>query len=54
MRVAVLMSTYNGEKYFKKFYVTSNIPKKDISYLEENENMDILYLMKMEKNQKIK
>ena len=34
----------NGEKYFKKFYVTSNIPKKDISYLEENENMDILYL----------
>ena len=34
----------NGEKYFKKFYVTSNIPKENISYLEENENMDILYL----------
>ncbi len=34
----------DGEKYSRKFYVTSNIPKDDIAYLEENENMDILYL----------
>lgn len=34
----------DGEKYSRKFYITSNIPKDDIAYLEENENMDILYL----------
>lgn len=34
----------DGEKYSRKFYVTSNIPKDDIAYLEENENMYILYL----------
>ena len=33
-----------SEEYSRKFYVTSNIPKKNIMDIKENENMDIFYL----------
>lgn len=33
-----------SEEYSRKFYVTSNIPKKSIMDIKENENMDIFYL----------
>ncbi|MGM9979353.1 MAG: DUF58 domain-containing protein [Clostridium sp.] len=42
------LKNYNVEKgseeYSRKFYVTSNIPKKNIMDIKENENMDIFYL----------
>lgn len=33
-----------SEEYSRKFYVTSNIPKKSIMDIKANENMDIFYL----------
>lgn len=33
-----------SEEYSRKFYVTSNIPKKSIMDIKENEKMDIFYL----------
>ncbi|MDY4079142.1 MAG: DUF58 domain-containing protein [Clostridium sp.] len=42
------LKNYNIEKgseeYSRKFYVTSNISKKNIMDIKENENMDIFYL----------